>query len=228
MGGGVFVGALPPAEMPKPCRASRLKNNGKNAPRSVRGRKRSAGRRSGDARRLYPAPVRRRPCLRGYGCRAWPDAACSPLLIGPARHARSAPRVTVLARPAQGRPWHVGRYDDDPPGDRVLRHAAGSAVPGRPFSPCRSACADCGRFCHPAGHRHPGLRRRLPYWLCRRTPVLGMSPGETAPGAARGLGGSACPSATGHAVPGEASFGAGLSGQTGLGAVIVAARPLRC
>lgn len=199
-----------------------------NAPRSVRGRKRSAGRRSGAVRRLYPAPVQRWPCLRGW-CRALPDAACSPLLIGPVRHAQSAPRVMALARPAQGRPWHVGRYDDDSPGDRVLRGAVGPAVPGRPFSPCRSACADYGRLCHAAGHRHPGLQRRLPYRLYRRTPVLGMSPGETASGAARGLAGPvACPSATGHAVPGKASSGAGPSGQTGLGAVIVAARPLRC
>lgn len=228
MGGGVFVGALSPAEMPKPCRASRLKKNGENAPRSVRGRKRSAARRSGDARRLYPAPVRRWPCSSRSG-RAWPYAACSALLIGPARHARSAPRVTALARPAQGRPWHVGRYDDDPPGDRGLRHALGPAVHGRPFSPCRSAGADCGRFCLPAGHQHPGLQRRLPYWLCQRLPVLGVSPGEVAPGAARGLAGPvACPSATGHAVPGEASSGAGLSGQTGLGAVIAAAWPLWC
>ncbi|MCW2303162.1 hypothetical protein M2324_001555 [Rhodovulum sulfidophilum] len=200
------------------------------------GRKRSAARRSGDARRLYPAPVRRWPCLRGW-CRAWPDAACSALLIGPARHARSAPRVDGLGGPAQGRPWHVGRYDDDPPGDRVLRHAVGSAVHGRPSSPCRSAGADCGRLCHPTGHRHPGLRRRLLYWFCfcfcRRPQSLACAPARwlrVLREAWREQASVAC--ATGSCssalILRRALFGAGASGRTGLGAVIAAARPLRC
>lgn len=228
MGGGVFVGALPPAEMPKPCRASRLKKNGENAPRSVRGRKRSAARRSCDARRLYHAPVRRWPCSSRSGL-AWPDAACSALLIGPVRHARSALRVTALADRRRG---VFGMSGDMTTilqviGSSGTRWDRQSMVArSRRVGPQARIAADCVILW---SIDTQGFSRGCRAGSAGGLQSLGMSLGEMAPGAARGLAGPvACPSATVHAVPGEALFGAGASGQTGLGAVIAAARPLRC
>ncbi|OLS47469.1 hypothetical protein BV379_03690 [Rhodovulum sulfidophilum] len=150
------------------------------------------------------------------------------LLIGPVRHARSALRVTALADRRRG---VFGMSGDMTTILQVIGSSGtwwdrqSMVARSRRVGPHARVAADFVILRDIDTRGFNGVA----VWLCRRTPVLGMSPGEMARVAARGLAAPvACASATGDAVPGEASSGAGLSGQTGLGAVIAAAWPLWC